>query len=118
MSDESSDALTALRYMSEGYDNHFNAGVPLMALHVAEIEKRIAELEDALAEANAKYRAAVECSQDERDRAIAAEAEAAERDRMLEIMVSMLDQGQGYGKAPWRTKEEMLADLRARAEKP
>ena len=38
-------ALEALRYMSEGYDNHFNAGTPNMAQEVDKVATRIADLE-------------------------------------------------------------------------
>jgi hypothetical protein len=45
----SADPIQALRYMSEGYDNHFNAGAPNMAQEVDKVAARIAELEAELA---------------------------------------------------------------------
>ena len=37
-------AVQALYYMSEGYDNHFNAGTPLMREHVERVDKELREL--------------------------------------------------------------------------
>ena len=60
MSEQSPDALTALHYMSEGYDNHFNAGTPLMALHVAEVDAAMAERDRMLRLMTGEYRRVAE----------------------------------------------------------